>query len=100
MKKQHGHYNPQLLDMLGDLKVEEGQVQVISLPVKDIVIGMVVDQDVVAKNGTLLVPKGQEVTRPIIQGLVNFARKVGIIEPVLVRIEHGEEQEHKQEQEA
>ena len=45
---------------------------------------MVAEDDIYAKNETLLAPKGQELTWPVIQGLHNFAKKVGVKEPVRV----------------
>jgi hypothetical protein len=41
-------------------------------------------EDVYAKNGTLIIAKGQEITWSVIQGLENFIKHIGIKEPIRV----------------
>jgi hypothetical protein len=48
---------------------------------------MIAEEDILAKNGTLLTPKGQEITWPVLRGLLNFSKQVGVREPIRVRIE-------------
>jgi len=43
---------------------------------------MVAVEDVFAKNGAMLIPKGQEITWPVIQSLMNFEKQIGIVEPI------------------
>ncbi len=87
LKKTEGVYNPKILAHLNDIKVNDEHIRVMSLKVKDIAIGMVVEENIIAKNGALIAPKGQEVTWPVLQGLKNFSRQVGVQEPIRVRIE-------------
>ncbi|MBV5307239.1 MAG: response regulator [Desulfobulbaceae bacterium] len=87
MKKKQGVYNQEILDALAGLHIKRGQGKVMSLMVKDIQTGMVVEEDVFANNGVMVVPRGQVVTWPILQGLDNFSKQVGIQEPVCVRTE-------------
>jgi len=86
MRKMQGMYNQEILDILEGikLKVEEGKI--VNLKVKDIQTGMVAEEDVFANNGVLVIPRGQVVTWPILQGLENFSKQVGIQEPLCVRI--------------
>ncbi len=86
MFAQKGVYNPDILTQLKDVKLEEG-ARVASLKVQDISIGMIAEEDILAKNGILLTPKGQEITWPVLRGLVNFSKQVGVREPIRVRIE-------------
>jgi len=44
------------------------------------------EQDIMDLNGVLIIPKGQEVTWSLLQGLKNFSHQVGIQEPILVRV--------------
>ncbi len=44
-----------------------------------------IEEDVVAKNGTLLIPKDRKITWSIIGSLTNFVKHVGIEEPPRVR---------------
>jgi CheY-like chemotaxis protein len=53
---------------------------------KDLTIGMILDQDLVSPKGIRLVPKGQEVTRALIVRLTSIAGGVGVAEPFRVRV--------------
>ena len=48
--------------------------------------GMIAAEDIGAKNGVLIIPKGQAITRTLLQGLKNFSTQVGVVEPVRVQI--------------
>lgn len=78
-------YNPLILKELQHVQKREKVFEIVSLRVKDLAIGMYVEENIIAKNGTLLAPKGQEITGPVLQGLQNFSRQVGVMEPVHVR---------------
>lgn len=85
LRKQKGMYNQKVVNELAQIKpVFEGDT--VSLPANNITTGMIAVEDVMAKNGILVIPKGQTITLPLVQGLKNFARQVGIIEPIRVRI--------------
>ncbi len=45
---------------------------------------MILNQDLKASNGVLLVSKGQEVTFPVLKRLWNFAKEGGVQEPFRV----------------
>ncbi|WP_028584306.1 HD domain-containing phosphohydrolase [Desulfogranum mediterraneum] len=85
LTKQRRVYNPSIVDQLAGLKAEP-EKSIVTLPVKSIAPGMVATEDVMAKNGVLVIPKGQKITWPLVQGLKNFARQVGIIEPIRVEL--------------
>jgi response regulator RpfG family c-di-GMP phosphodiesterase len=53
---------------------------------KDLAIGMILDQDLVSPKGIRLVPMGQEVTRTLIVRLASIAGGVGVAEPFRVRV--------------
>jgi CheY-like chemotaxis protein len=53
---------------------------------KDLAIGMILDQDLVSPKGIRLVPMGQEVTRTLIVRLASIAGGVGVTEPFRVRV--------------
>lgn len=87
LRSRKGLYNGDILRRIKGFKPEDKQSVVTSVMVKDIIIGMIVEDDVIAKNGALLTPKGQEITWAVLQGLKNFAKKVGVKEPIRVRLE-------------
>jgi len=86
MKKRHGVYNPEILEALAGLNIKQGEGKTMTLMVKDIQTGMVIEEDVFANNGVMVIPRGQVVTWPILQGLDNFSKQVGIQEPICVRV--------------
>jgi len=85
LRKQKNHYNPEVLDALDTITVEE-RGQIISLNVSHISDGMVAAEDIMAKNGVMIIPKGQIITKPLLQGLINFSMQVGVVEPIRVQI--------------
>lgn len=86
MRKQKKAYNPSILDALTKVRVAS-QEQVLSLNVDQVSVGMVAMEDVVTKNGPLIVvAKGQVITLPLLKGLSNFSRQIGIVEPIQVSV--------------
>jgi response regulator RpfG family c-di-GMP phosphodiesterase len=53
---------------------------------KDLSLGMILDEDLVSPKGIRLVPSGQEVTRTLIVRLSSIADGVGVVEPFRVRV--------------
>ncbi len=85
MGKHKSHYNPEVMAALATLRLED-HGQAISLPVDQISEGMVAAEDVMAKNGVMIIPKGQTITKPLLQGLKNFSMQVGVVEPIRMQI--------------
>lgn len=79
-------YNPRIVKRLKKVRYDDTSQEVLSLRVQDLAVGMIVEQEIISKNGTLLAPRGQEITWPVLQGLLNFSRKVGVKEPIVVRM--------------
>lgn len=92
MREENGAYNPHLLEALACIKTEKSK-RLLALKVADITIGMVAAEDITASNGCLIVPKGQAITWSIKQGLHNFAKKVGVVEPVKMNVIKAAEEE-------
>ena len=86
LKKKQGEYNPQLLSALLSLTSDRTQYVVSKIKAMDLQSGMILNQDVVAKNGLLIASKGQKVTFPVMQRLRNFSHSIGIGEPFEVII--------------
>lgn len=62
------------------------QMVVRTVSLAELKIGMLLDEDVLANNGLLIMTSGQEVTSALLERLRNFARGIGISEPIRVRI--------------
>lgn len=82
--KENGGLEPELLDALTDFKAYEQTQTIKALSVKQLRAGMVLDEDVRTKKGTVVISKGEELHGAYIARLANFARGIGIEEPIRV----------------
>ncbi len=74
------------LEAMAGLDHGGGNKQVRAIMSKDLMLGMVLDEDVRTKTGLLLVGKGQEVTEAVVNRLQGYAARVGIAEPFRVLV--------------
>ena len=86
MRQDIGKYNPAVLDLLEQTRFDRKEEQIMSVDIDELRVGMIVERNIVSTNDVLIIPKGQEITWPILQGLRNFSRQVRVQEPLLVRI--------------
>ena len=52
--------------------------------VKELSVGMILDDDVVTSNGGVVLRRGQKLNGPLIDRLINFAKGANIREPIRV----------------
>lgn len=90
LQKKKGRYNPIYLEALAKIKMDS-EVRTLTVKVHDLSVGMIPIDDVVAKNGALIIPKGQAITWSLLQGLNNFVRQIGVVEPITVQVGRQEE---------
>lgn len=90
LRARGNEYNTKLISALDSLELEELDRALKMVKVKELNTGMVADEDIEAQNGLLLVPKGQEITYPVIERLRNFSRHTGVLEPFRVLVAHRE----------
>jgi len=81
-----GVYNPEILKILAEIEAATERVRIVTLNFEDIVPGMIADEDILAKNGAVIIPRGQEITWSVIQGLTNFLEHIGIKDSIRVRL--------------
>ena len=62
------------------------EVKTISVNVQELTVGMIPVQDVLAKNGAMIIPKGQSITWSLLQCLGNFVKQIGVVEPITVQV--------------
>jgi CheY-like chemotaxis protein len=86
LEDEPDRYNGQFLKILAGLKLGPEQEKVVAVEVRDLTVGMIVERDIMATNGVLIAPKGQEMTWSLIKGLKNFRHQTGVQEPILVRV--------------
>ncbi len=84
-KKKTGH-SALLLDALKDYHAGKRVEVVKAVHVRDLQTFMVLDEDVHATNGNVVVTKGREINGALIERLKNFANGVGLVEPIRVRV--------------
>ena len=81
---QRNAYDPVVVEALAKVVPCDDVTKSASLNVADIVIGMVLEQGVVTKDGRPLIKVGTEVTETLLSRLRMFANNVGVLEPILV----------------
>ncbi|ROQ90129.1 HD domain-containing phosphohydrolase [Desulfosoma caldarium] len=84
MKRRPGCYDPRVLKALEDVLGDEARFEVRDMSIQDLQLGMIVGQDVLSAKGVLLIKKGQEITPALLERLRNFAKTVGVQEPIRV----------------
>ncbi|HFB52386.1 MAG TPA: response regulator [Anaerolineae bacterium] len=87
LRARRDDYNNKIVTALETMRFEKiGQIVKV-VRVRDLSIGMIAHEDIEAVNGLLLVPKGQEITYPVLERLRNFSKRVGVVEPFRVMIQ-------------
>lgn len=86
LQKRPTEYNPEVVKVLSGIKLTPENERVLAVDIRDMSVGMTTEQDIVASNGMLIAPKGQEITWSLIRGLKNFSQQGSVKEPILVRI--------------
>jgi response regulator RpfG family c-di-GMP phosphodiesterase len=85
LRGRQGWYDAALLEALpAALGRTAGGATVLEVRLRDVRVGMVFAEQVVAKNGMLLIARGQEVTPSLLERIHNFSEKVGVVEPIRV----------------
>jgi response regulator RpfG family c-di-GMP phosphodiesterase len=84
LKQRSGWYDPKVLTALERLIGIEAKYQVRSVSVKNLEENMILAENVKTTMGLLLISKGQEVSRPLLVRLKNFAITPGVQEPIRV----------------
>lgn len=85
MSGRSGQYNPEILDALMSLRPKETPAETREVCVRELEIGMIADADIRAKDGSLLVSKGGEITYPVLLLVRSMAETAGVTEPLLVK---------------
>ncbi|HLN00230.1 MAG TPA: HD domain-containing phosphohydrolase [Bryobacteraceae bacterium] len=86
--RQSGVFHARLLDALETADLQSVQRKILMLKVSELNTTMIANQNICASNGVLLLPKGEELTMPMIEKLRGFARTVGIPQPISVLVPH------------
>jgi len=79
-------FQPRLVAALEGVEISAVAHAVKSLHVRDLQLGMVLNEDIVALTGLFVIPKGQLVTEAVLARLRNFSRAPGLREPFSVLV--------------
>ena len=66
-------FDRDLVDALADIKPEESKMALRQIPISELTVGMILQQNIKNHAGVLVVAKGQEVTRPLLLRLEHFS---------------------------
>jgi len=86
LRARKDRYNPDVLSALAALRCEPVKASVSAVKFSEVREGMTFIEDVLAKNGMLLVARGQEVTSGLLVRLNNFSTSLGLCEPLRVKL--------------
>ncbi|MBW2059478.1 MAG: response regulator [Deltaproteobacteria bacterium] len=87
LKERSGWYDPGILAALeAVLELDQAKYELRDVSVRELGENMILAEHVRTANGLLLVTKGNQISRPMLQRLRNFASTSGIKEPIRVLI--------------
>ena len=99
MSDREGEYNPELLEALKELGEPVFPWKTAMVGVADLDTSMVANEDIRARNGLLLLTKGEQVSFPVLERLRSFATEIGIVEPIQVLLPQEPDKEAESEME-
>jgi response regulator RpfG family c-di-GMP phosphodiesterase len=86
LREKPRQYNPEIVNGLGDKEIITGGWLVKLVDSKSAEIGMIIDEDIHAKDGNLVMAKGQEMSLASLERLQLLAKGAGVIEPFRVLV--------------
>lgn len=84
--RRQGDVPLRLLDAMTDLAVMAPTSTVQERAVANLEVGMVLEEHVRSTTGLKLAPAGQPITAALLQLIEGYARTVGVVQPLLVRV--------------
>jgi response regulator RpfG family c-di-GMP phosphodiesterase len=86
LKTREGDYNPNVVNIFGENEILINSYTVKMVDVNSVVLGMILDEDVITKKGEILVSKRQEVTEAVMERLQLISLGTGVVEPFRVLV--------------
>ncbi len=86
LEKRADIFPEQLRKVLRSINIARDKVETKLVKASQLVLGMVLDEDLMSANGMRLMPSGQEVTHSTLVRLRSISEGVGIVEPFRVKV--------------
>jgi response regulator RpfG family c-di-GMP phosphodiesterase len=86
LEKNGEKYDPELLYYLEGMLGIEARYQIKTLPINQLSPGMVLHEDIVSKQGAMLLRKSTELDKDKIDRIIMFAKQVGINDEIIVLV--------------
>lgn len=97
LRQDKTSYDSTVIEALVSLNVSLPEYARWAVNVKDLTTGMILEQDVLAENGRLLVTHGQEVTTAILEHLQRWDESTGVKQPIRVAVPNYKDQNTPQQ---
>jgi response regulator RpfG family c-di-GMP phosphodiesterase len=79
-------FNSEIVQALGSENILSVEWQAQMVFVKNVVVGMIAQEEILAKDGMLLLSRSQEISLPIYERLHLAAKEIGVVEPFRVLV--------------
>jgi hypothetical protein len=86
LNSMQGECDPTIVKHLAFIDLPEAEMEIRVVPFRDLTTQMILDEDVRAKNGSLIVTKGQAITFALLERLRNFSSNGAIGAQLRVRV--------------
>jgi response regulator RpfG family c-di-GMP phosphodiesterase len=86
LRAREGWYDPDVLQDFAQVAGVNGDRDLREIRLCDVKVGMTFEDDVLTKEGTLLIARGQEATPSLVDRIDNYWQDVAITEPVRVTV--------------
>jgi response regulator RpfG family c-di-GMP phosphodiesterase len=86
LHNRHTEFEPEMIEALEGVKAEGAKMELRKVLTTKLMTGMILQQEIRTRTGTLMVPKGQEITPPLLVKLENFSRAGTIDSELMVLV--------------
>jgi CheY-like chemotaxis protein len=86
LRVRQDEFGAELVAALSDIKSESASMQLRKLSITRLTTGMILQQEIRTRSGTLMVPKGHEITPALLIKLENFSRAGSIDAEIMVLV--------------
>ena len=86
LAEQPYRFNPEVVKALGAESILATEWNVQKIKTEDVSVGMIAQEDIITKDGNILIPRSQEISLPVFERLQLAAKEIGVAEPFRVLV--------------